>query len=93
MNYVTGYTGFSDETALQSGNFLALKIEPDVKASSVTVELVGGTAGPQELGDDNNWVGRITNKNTQKVRVTMAVNNVATIIKTLSLTGLTLAES
>lgn len=86
LNYVTGYTGYSQDTALQSGNFLALKFEATTGATT-TVELLGGDGGPVTLDTDMNAVIRITNKNTQKVKVVSTLNG-DTVTKVYSLTSL-----
>ena len=86
LNYVTGYTGYSQDTALQSGNFLALKFEA-TNGATTTVELLGGEGGPVTLDSDMNAVIRITNKNTQKVKVVSTLNG-ETVTKVFSLTSL-----
>ncbi len=93
LNYVTGYTGFSNVTADQEGNYLALKVStvPE-NGVTTTVELVGGTKGPVTLDDDRNIVLRITNKDTQSIKV-VATKDKQSITKTYGLTGLTLASS
>lgn len=89
LKYVSGYTGFSGNSAEQEGNYLALKVETDNAEDVITVELLGGTVGhPVTLDSDRNIVLRIANM-TQKVKV--VVNGTAT--KTYELTGLELAEA
>ena len=73
LKYVTGYTGYSQETELQSGNFLALKFTPASGATTV-LELIGGAGGPITLDSNNNAVVRITNNN-QKIKVTSTVGD------------------
>lgn len=91
LNYVTGYTGFSSETADQEGNYLALKVSTVPKNDvTTTVELVGGTKGPVTLDADMNIVLRITNKDTQSVKV-VATKGKQSITKTYSLASVTLA--
>jgi hypothetical protein len=90
LNYVTGYTGFSDVVSEQSGNYLALKIVTvPVDGVVTTVELVGGTKGPVTLDSDMNIVLRITNKGTQSVRV-IATKGEDSITNIYGLTGLSL---
>lgn len=90
LKYVSGYTGFSGNSAEQEGNYLALKVETDNAEDVITVELLGGTVGhPVTLDSDRNIVLRIANTTTQKVKV--VVNGTAT--KTYELTGLELAEA
>ena len=68
LNYVTGYTGFSGETELQSGNYLALAFTSDVGAV-VTFELINGHSGPVTLDSDMNIVVRLEDKDTQKAKI------------------------
>lgn len=93
LNYVTDYTGFSSVTSDQEGNYLALKVStvPE-NGVTTTVELIGGVKGPVVLDDDKNIVLRITDKDTQSVKV-VAEKGEQSIVKTYSLVGLTLAAS
>lgn len=93
LNYVTDYTEFSSDTALQSGNYLALKFSNfDTRATSIKVGLVPSAIGMdlvEIINDpDRNGVFRVTST-TQKFRV---VTSDGTSSKTedYSLTGLTL---
>ena len=85
LHYVTGYTGFSDVTAEQEGNFLALKFEVSTGATT-TVQLTGQEA--VTLDSDANCVLRVTSK-SQKLKVTTTLGD-DTITKTFSLAGLDL---
>ena len=70
MKYVTGYTGFSGNSALQEGNYLALKFTPIDEDDVITVELLGGSTGhPVTLDSDLNMVLRIGDPKKQKIRV------------------------
>lgn len=94
LKYVTGYTGFnSSEPIEQEGNYLALDFSTDMDAAgaTVTVELVGGTKGPVQLThpDDMFCVFRVTDKNTQNIRV-KATKDGATSTRELDLSGLVL---
>lgn len=89
LKYVDDYTGFSSKTEEQSGNYLAIHAA-DPKADSVTVEVVGGTAGPRTLDSDGLIVLRIANKDTQTIQVKSYKGGVAKDVKNYSLTGLTL---
>ncbi len=87
LHYVTGYTGFSGDTEEQSGNYLALRFDVSDGATT-TVQLIGGTVkAPVTLDSDKNCVFRITNKNTQKIKVVTTLGD-DTITKTFSLAGL-----
>lgn len=59
LKYVDDYTGFSEDTDLQEGNFLALKFSAR-EGATVTVELVDSEEGEVQLDDDMNCVLRIT---------------------------------
>lgn len=88
LNYVTGYTGFNSlEVGEQSGNYLALKFDSDPWPTTLTVELVGGTKGPVTLTEDTDefCIFRVTNKDTQSIKVSADGNDT-----TYTLTGLTL---
>lgn len=88
LKYVSDYTGFSGDVTLQEGNYLALKISGVDASDVVTVELIGGSTGhPVTLDSDRNIVLRITNTETQQVKVVL--NGADT--KTYKLTGLELA--
>lgn len=70
MHYVTEYTGFSGDPALQEGNYLALKFETEDDDDVITVELLGGLTGrPVTLDEDRNIVLKIGNPKKQKIRV------------------------
>ena len=88
LHYVTGYTAFSNVTAEQSGNFLALKFEASTGATT-TVQLTGQEA--ITLDSDMNCVLRITSKD-QKLKVTTTLNN-DTVTKVYSLAGLELERA
>lgn len=92
MKYVTGYTGFNGSNPVeQEGNYLALHATAEPSGATITVELIGGTSGkgPVKLDPDGIIVLRITNKDTQKVKVT-ATKNEAVKTTTYGLSGLTL---
>ena len=93
LKYVTDYTGFSGDVSEQSGNYLALHIDTNEPADSITVELVNGTLGhPVTLDSDRLIIIRITNKATQKVRVVVNKDGMQQV-KEYSLAGLTLLNS
>ena len=89
LHYVTDYTGFSGDPALQSGNYLALRFEHSTGATT-TVELIPGFTNhePVPLDSDMNAVFRITDKNKQRLRVVTTLGD-DVITKTFSLAGLT----
>ncbi|MDO4803369.1 MAG: hypothetical protein Q4A32_00945 [Lachnospiraceae bacterium] len=88
LKYVTGYTGFSGDTELQSGNFLALKVTAPEGASRTTVTLLNGSGRVVDLDEDMNVVLRIADKDTQKVKFVSYVG-AQQVSTTYSLTGLT----
>ena len=89
LKYVTGYTGFSGDEAEQSGNFLALKFEAS-EGATTTVQLLGGVhREPVTLDSDMNCVFRITDRNTQRIKVVTTLGD-DTITKVYSLAGLSI---
>lgn len=68
LKHVTGYTGFSSDESMQSGNYLAIHNETN-NDEPIFVELVGGVSGPRQLDSDGIIILRIANKQ-QIVRVT-----------------------
>ena len=74
---MTGYTDFSPGNPVQQeGHYLAMRVDTDDENDVITVELLGGTDGhPWELDPDRNVVFRITNKDTQRIRVVVTHTN------------------
>ena len=72
MKYVTGYTGFSGDPALQEGNFLALKYDNDTsKYTSLKIGLSPsmGSGLVECINDpDHNIVLRVAS-NSQKLKM------------------------
>lgn len=87
LKYVTGYTQFSGDEAEQSGNYLAIKLQPsptcDVYIRSRT------TQEWKKMDSDYMLVLRVSNKNEQKLYV-KAVYDGQENYYTYSLSGLTL---
>lgn len=90
LKYVTDYTGFSSDPAMQSGYFLALHAESN-DADKITVEVVGGTSGPVQLDSDGLMVLKIANTNTQLVRIIATKDGVSST-RTFSLKKLRLEQ-
>ncbi|MBP5596081.1 MAG: phage major capsid protein [Pseudobutyrivibrio sp.] len=89
LKYVTGYTGFSGDADEQSGNYLALHFDVSDGATT-TVQLLGGShKDPVTLDNDNNCVFRITDRNTQRIKVVTTLGD-DTITKIYSLAGLSI---
>lgn len=78
LNYVTDYTEFSGNPAFQSGNYLVLNAKSETGAT-LTGELIGGSSGPIEIADET-IVFRITDTNTQAVKITSSLNGKETSI-------------
>ena len=94
LKYVTGYTGFSSDVSMQSGNYLAIKCEtPNLSTETITVEVVNGYSGAVTLDSDGVIVLRIADKDTQSVKVTATRSGLTTWTKTYSLTGLTVQNA
>lgn len=94
LKYVTDYTGFSGDPAEQEGHYLALHIDTDVEADSITVQLIGGDHGPVELDSDRTNIFRIKNKQ-EKIKIVAKKEGYPDVVKTYNLAALTLepAES
>ena len=93
LKYVTDYTGFSSDPALQSGNFLALKFSDiDENITSVKVGIEPGTPAVEVINDpDMNGVFRILNPATNKFVVTISDGS-HTKRQVFDLSGLTLED-
>jgi hypothetical protein len=91
LKYVTGYTGFSGDTAEQTGNYLVLHIACE-GATKITAFLTNGNATkPVTLDSDGLLISRITDKATQKLIFTAYGENIS-CTEEFDLTGLTLNE-
>lgn len=86
LKTVEGYAAFG--AGEQDGHFLALSLDADGDEVEITTELVGGVHGEVAV-NDGFCVYRITNKNTQSVRVTFTKDD-ESVTKTYSLSGLIL---
>lgn len=75
LKYVTNYTGFSSKPAEQKGNYLALKFTTTPPTADTTVELVGGVSGARKLDSDGTIVLRVTDPQTQSVKVVSTVGD------------------
>ena len=92
LHYVTGYTGYSGDPDLQSGNFLALKFEHSEDATTTIFLTNGITKNPVTLDSDMNAVIRVTNKNNQKLIVTTTKDG-SSVVDTYSLSALHLQKA
>ena len=94
LKHVTGYTGFSSKVDEQSGNYIALNVDPASGfPESMTVEVKNGTSGPSKLtAADHHVVLKIKDAATQSI-VIKATNKGAEVTKEYKLTGLTLQSA
>ena len=90
LKYVTGYTQFSGDEEEQSGNYLAIKLQPTPEVD--TYVRLWDTKEWKKMDSDHILIGRITNKNVQKIYL-KSVNDGIENYFTYSLTGLTLATA
>lgn len=89
LKYVTGYTGFSGDPAEQEGHYIALHIDTDVEADSITVQLIGGDHGPSTLDEDRTCIFRIKNKQ-EKIKIVAKKEGYPDVEKIYNLAALTL---
>lgn len=90
LKYIADYSsaGYLDDE--KSGNFLALHFETDAEDATIKVRLVNGAHPERTLDDDGLAIFRITNKETQTIKVTVTAEGYKETVKTYGLTGLTL---
>ena len=90
LKAVTGYTGFSDVVAKQSGNYLALHCavagEGNVEYSA---QIVGSDSDAVFVEGTSIFVARITSS-SQSLKVTASKAGYETVTKTYTVAGLTL---
>lgn len=89
LNYVTGYTEYSDEESEQSGHYVALKFVIPTGAAATVKNLSTGYA--VNVGSDGTAVMRVTS-NTQTIRVTVTKSG-ETLTRDFTLNGLTLRNA
>lgn len=89
LKYVSGFTSYSEETALQEGNYLALEVSAAPIDVEVTAELLGSSEAPKKPDLSGMVVFRVTNTASQSVKIT-AIMGRETTIKTYKLTGMKL---
>lgn len=90
LNYVKNWTGYSQDPAENSGNFIAFKAEA-TSGATITCKMVGGPQDGREqtLDDDGIVVSRIVTPK-QKVVITATLDGGDTISKTMAFGGLKL---
>ena len=91
LKHVTGYTGFSSNANEQSGNYIALNVDPASGfPESMTAEVKNGTASPKNISaSDHKVVLKIKDASTQGI-IIKATNKGVKVTKEYKLTGLTL---
>ena len=91
LKHVTGYTGFSSKAEEQSGNYIALNVNPASGfPETMTVEVKNGTVGPKNISaSDRKVVLKIKDAATQGI-IIKATNKGVKVTKEYKLTGLTL---
>lgn len=92
LKYVSDFIGYSEDTALQAGNYIALNITTD-PVSVRTVDVINGTEEVKTVGTDNVCVVRITDKTTQRIQIAASVDDATSTTKTYDLSQMTLEES
>lgn len=79
MNYTTGEELDWDPGTWSAedriGSFIALKAMDVPENAEVQIEVVGGTHGPVTLDSDLNIIVHITNKDTQKIKMTSSLGD------------------
>lgn len=71
--YIDDYTGFSGDTELQSGHYLAMHFESPV-ADKITIQIIGGTDQPKALDSDGLAIFRITSTE-EKLKIVATLND------------------
>lgn len=85
LKYVSDYTGFSSDVALQSGNYIALHFAvPEVDDVTITVTVTN----PVVLDDDGIVVLRIADKDSQTITVVASKEGYESVTKVYDLNGL-----
>lgn len=85
LKYLDDYTGYSEDTSLQVGNFIALHVEAEETGATVTVKLGEETIAATE---GVYYIGRVANKDSQTITITGAKEGYDSVTKVYSLAGL-----
>ena len=94
VKYIADYSAAGYGDGEDSGNYLVLHCAvPGEDDVTITSELVGGVHGPVTLDDDGIVITRITNKNTQTIKVTASKDGYESVTKTFRLNGLNLVPA
>lgn len=92
LKWVSKFTDFSDKEYERVGNFLALTVSSNAPNSTITVELLGGTAPVCKPAEDGVYVMRVTNADSQSVRIS-AVDGRDSKTEIYSLSGLEVLDA
>jgi len=85
LKYVSDYTGFSSDVALQSGNYIALHFAvPEADDATITVTVTN----PVVLDDDGIVVLHIADKDSQTITVVASKEGYESVTKVYDLKGL-----
>ena len=90
LNYVTGFTAFSDNPEEQEGHYLALQFEAS-EGATVKIQTIGGLTDEEKVLDSDMDAVIYVKSNKMKLRVTCTLNG-DTVTKTLSFGGLKLLQ-
>lgn len=90
LNYVTGFTAFSDNPDEQEGHYLALQFEAS-EGATVKIQTIGGLTDEEKVLDSDMDAVIYVKSNKMKLRVTCTLNG-DTVTKTLSFGGLKLLQ-
>ena len=90
LKYVSDYTGFSGDQALQSGNYIAIHASvPEVDDATIIVKVTN----PVTLDEDGIAVLRIADKSSQTITVVASIEGYESVEKVFDLSGLTCEEN
>lgn len=85
LKYVSDYTGFSGDAALQSGNYIAFHCSCNVEDAVITAKITNTST----LNEDGIAVFRVGDKSTQTLTVVASKEGYDSVTKEFALSGLT----
>ena len=88
LKNVTGYTGFSDDPALQSGHFIALKFTAPEGATVKAGLVPSEGSGLVTLDSDMNGVWRLSDTKSQIFKTIVTASDGKATTKTFDISGL-----
>ena len=86
LKYAASFTGFSDDTDLQEGNFLALSVTTDPTGGTIDVD----TDDETKIDSENNIIVIRVTDETAPIVVKASYTNGVTVSKEYDISGLTL---